>query len=264
MRTAAAAVFDSRNCATEGPLKRRSARRVLRTMAAPCTESQPMDAALDYLNALLAGDRDTALRLACDAVAGGADVTDVHVQMLQPALAQIGALWRAGRLSVAAEHVATAITQFVVVQLYPHMRRSPVARGRALLAGVAGEHHQLGSHMVADALEADGWEVSFLGCDSSAGAIVARVEAFRPALLGLSCTMRRQSIEVARVARGLRDLAPGLRPAVLVGGQAFAGPDGAARAAALGADALAADVRHAVTTARALRVHASLAPVLGA
>lgn len=218
-----------------------------------------MHAAQDYLHALLAGDRDTALRLACEAVAAGAEVTEVHLNMLQPALARIGALWRAGRLSVAAEHVATAITQFVVVQLYPQMRRSAVPRGRALLAGVAGEHHQLGSHMVADALEADGWEVSFLGCDSAADAILSRAEAFRPALLGLSCTMVRQSAEVARVARGLLDLAPGSRPALLVGGQAFAGADGAHRACILGADARATDLRDAVAAARALATRMPLA-----
>lgn len=212
-----------------------------------------MPTADDYLSALLGGDREVALGLARDAMAQGQDVTEVHLHLLQPALARIGELWRAGRLSVAAEHVATAITQYVVVQLYPHMRRAPVSRGRALLAGVAGEHHQLGSHMVADALEADGWEVCFLVCDCRVGQVLAQVQAFRPALVGLSCTMRAQCVEVARVARGLRGLAPDTRPVLLVGGQAFAGDEGAALAASLGADALAGDLRQAVEVARGLR-----------
>jgi MerR family transcriptional regulator, light-induced transcriptional regulator len=212
-----------------------------------------MPSSEDYLNALLRGDREAAFRVAREAVAQGLDVTEVHLHLLQPALVRIGELWRARRLSVAAEHVATAITQYVVVQLYPYMRRVPERRGRALLAGVAGEHHQLGGHMVADALEADGWEVCFLGSDCSVDRVLAQVQAFGPALVGLSCTMRPQCVEVARVARGLRGLLPDGRPALMVGGQAFAGHEGAALAASLGADALARDLRQAVLTARALR-----------
>src|SRR3712207_4670693 len=65
-----------------------------------------------YLEALLAGDRNAAVRAALDdGVARGLTVPDLYVGVIQPAQHRIGELWQENRLTVAHEHVATAISQ---------------------------------------------------------------------------------------------------------------------------------------------------------
>ena len=207
-----------------------------------------------FLEALLAGDRELALRLADRAVEMGHAVADVHVHVLQQAMVRIGQLWETGRISVAAEHTATAIVQFVVTALYPRMQRSDAVRGQAVVAGVAGESHQLGAHLVSDALEADGWQVRFLGADCPQGTILGVCLQARPALLALSCTMTGNLPRLAQLIAALRRQPAGAPlPRILVGGQAFgSGPQARQRALQLGADELALDLHGAVAAARLL------------
>ncbi|CAD5371715.1 Cobalamin-binding protein [Rubrivivax sp. A210] len=212
----------------------------------------PGDTLAAYLAALLAGDRDAALEAALAPVREGADVLDVHTGLLQPALDEIGRLWETGRVSVAAEHVATAITQFVVVRLYAWLVRPPTQHGRLLLTGIEGEHHQLGAHMVADALESDGWNVRFLGSDVPAADVMRCVHDFRPQVLGISCTMPANLGRVAVLIDALRQRQGADAPPTLVGGGAFRRLDGERAARAARADAWAPDLRAAVTAARTL------------
>src|SRR5690606_1794500 len=116
-----------------------------------------------YLRAILDGNRDAALGVALETLRKGFTVPDLYCDLLQPCQVEVGRLWERNEIGVAREHMATAITQFVVGQLYPRLERSGRARGNAVVTGVEGELHQLGGNMVADVLESGGWNVRFLG-----------------------------------------------------------------------------------------------------
>lgn len=204
----------------------------------------------DYLNALLAGEREAAIEAALRPVRAGVDVLDVHLHVLQPALQEIGRQWERGQITVAAEHLATTITQFVVVRLYAWLSRPTHTRGRLLLTGVEGEYHQIGAHMVADALESDGWSVRFLGSNVPSADVLGSVRAFRPQVLGVSCTMPAHLPRVAALIQALRQTCGPDAPRVLAGGSAFRGSE--REALAVGADAWAQDLRAAVHAARKL------------
>jgi MerR family transcriptional regulator, light-induced transcriptional regulator len=208
--------------------------------------------ASQFLDALLRADRARAVLLAEQAVRNGRSVTDVHLHLVQASLARIGRLWEQGRIAIAVEHTATAIAQYVITCLYPLMPQVEEWRGRVLLAGVRGEMHQLGGHLVADALEADGWQVRFLGADCPQVHIVAACRSFAPRVLGLSCTMESGLAEVCRVIAAVRRKArPAKLPRILLGGQAFgSGPQARDLARRLGADAVAGDLSEAVALAR--------------
>jgi methanogenic corrinoid protein MtbC1 len=109
--------------------------------------------------------------------------------VLTPAMRRIGDLWEQNRIGVADEHLATAITERALAQVYPTLfRASPLSRERVIVSSVEGEQHVLGLRMVADILEGNGYEVLFLGADVRVSALLAAIDQHRPAAIALGCT----------------------------------------------------------------------------
>ncbi len=149
---------------------------------------------------------------------------------------------------MAREHLATSISQFVLGQLYARLPRSVVPRGRLLLTGTEGELHQVGGNMLADVLESDGWIVRFLGTDVPAPVVLDAIAEHRPDVLGISCALGENIPRVAALVASVRERYGDRAPRVVVGGSAFrAAPE---RAARLGADGWAPDLRAAVLLLR--------------
>jgi methanogenic corrinoid protein MtbC1 len=190
------------------------------------------------------------LRIVEEALANGAGVFEIYAQVFQESLYEVGRLWEEGKITVSTEHRATAITQFVMAAIYS--RAAPVRPSspprRAIIAGVAGELHQIGANMVADVLENDGWNVEFLGTDAPHSGIVDAVRAQGADLLGISATMLFNVPNVIRLIADVRAVAPKLR--VLLGGAAFRWRPGLWVDA--GADGFAPDLRTAVEVADGL------------
>ena len=117
------------------------------------------------------------------------------------------------------------------------------ARGNVLVTGVEGELHQLGAHMLADALEADGWNVRFLGSQVPHKDVLTFVSAHATDAVALSVTML---FNVAKAARLIEDIRrehdDQIR--VVVGGNAFRGHPELWRE--IGADGSAVDLRRGV------------------
>jgi len=140
-------------------------RRVRATPVLPTTpdrrriasRSGPMHAAL------VQGDEQLVRRIARALVDEGALVCDLISQALAPALREIGQEWRAGQLTIATEHRASAIVERVLGELTPNPRGR--RRGTALVAAVEGDHHTLPTTMAAVALREDNWTVHHLGSD---------------------------------------------------------------------------------------------------
>lgn len=199
----------------------------------------------EFLQAIIASDRTSATAIARRAIAQSGDVIEVYAGLLQEALYEVGRRWQAGQFSVAQEHAATATVQFVLSSLYLDLPRGAPARGVAVVAGVAGEMHQVGAHMVADTLEGDGWRVHFLGTDVPLAALLQTIEEQQATLVGLSLTMPANLPVLAATIGALRDrFGDGL--GVLVGGQGWLNTD----VRSLGADASARDVLAARDVAR--------------
>lgn len=143
-----------------------------------------------YLTAQLAANRREALRVLLDeGYRQGASVADLLLEVIQPAQHRIGRLWEENRISVADEHVATAISQVAMAHLYQLAQR-PASNGiKVAVACVPGELHDMGARVVADLLESDGFDVAFLGASVPADSLVDFVRRERPALAALSVTM---------------------------------------------------------------------------
>jgi MerR family transcriptional regulator, light-induced transcriptional regulator len=210
------------------------------TLLAPARET--------FLQAILAGHRTAAVNVALLALAERPPV-DVYVLVIQEALYAVGRLWESNRITVAQEHMATAVAQFVVAQMFRSLPAPATHHGTIVLTGVEGERHQLGAHMVADLLESEGWDVRFLGVDLPQAGVVQTVEELRPRILAISATMLFNVPKVTALVSAVRARLGGDAPHVLLGGSAF-------RSAGLlwqdvGANGCALDLRQALTLTRA-------------
>lgn len=193
--------------------------------------------------ALIAGDFQAALAIAREVAPRGLPV--LYEDLITRALIDIGQGWESGRLSVADEHVATAVAHAVVASLYP-LFPWPADGHRAIITCAPGEQHELGARMTADLLTWDGWNVKFVGADVPLQAVVDLVVRDRPALLGISLALPERVASVRDLIARVRRDVPGVR--ILVGGRVVA--RGTLTAAELGADAVAPSAASAVDVAR--------------
>lgn len=197
-----------------------------------------------FVQAILMARRREALAIAREALREGHATMDVYTHVFQDALYEIGHRWQVGQITVAQEHMATATVQYVIAQIYSELPLAANSRGRAVVTGVQGEFHQVGANIVADMLEADGWNVQFLGTNMPHSAIVAAVSGGEIKLLGISATMLFNLPHVRALVLEVREKLGDRAPRIVVGGGAFRRCDGFC--AELGVEGPAADLRAAV------------------
>jgi methanogenic corrinoid protein MtbC1 len=112
--------------------------------------------------------------------------------VIQPALYNIGQKWQDNQVTVAQEHLATAISQSVMTYGLLKSEVPPANGRRTVLACVEGNQHAVGLQMVADAFQLAGWDVHYLGANVPTGALLQHVVNCRPDLLGLSVSFAQQ------------------------------------------------------------------------
>lgn len=196
-----------------------------------------------FLQAILAGQRAAAANVALLALRTHAAL-DVYVEVVQEALYAVGRAWEANRITVAQEHRATAVAQFVVARMFSALPEPASRQGRAVVTGVEGERHQIGAHIVSDVLESEGWDVSFLGVDTPHEGVLKAVEELRPGVLGISATMLFNLPKAVSLVTAVRARFGEARPRIVLGGGAFRHAAGLWRE--VGADGCALDLRGAL------------------
>jgi MerR family transcriptional regulator, light-induced transcriptional regulator len=214
--------------------------------------SSPLSGSLAgrYLAAQLAGDRREALRIVVDeALEKGVAPPDIHMSVIEPAQYEIGRLWQENTISVAQEHVATAISQLVLAYLYPRLPRAQTNGKKVVVACVEGELHDMGARVCADFLEMAGYEVRFLGADVPEDSLVSSIVRERPDAVALSVTMVFHVPAAKRAIQAIRASTRGRTP-ILVGGHALRGaPELTAELAADGFSESASELVTAVRSA---------------
>lgn len=193
---------------------------------------------------LIAGDGSGAWGVIEAAMAAGAELHEIYLDVLSPAMASIGARWERGELDIAVEHRATGIAMRIIGRMGPRFARRGRSRGTVVLGAPSGERHGLPVAMVADLIRQGGWEVSDLGPDTPADSFVhSALEVDDLVAVGVSVT---SSDCLDSAAQTLTTLSRRLGDEVLVfvGGRAV---QDRAHALALGARDHAADAMGIVT-----------------
>lgn len=172
-----------------------------------------------YLAALLNGERQTCLKIVNGLLDSGVEIKEIYRNLFERALYEVGALWEQNKISVAREHLATAITESLLNMVYPYLfKKHPVAK-KAVISCAANEYHQIGGKMVADIFEMNGWDSYFLGASTPTQEMLAFIEDIQPDIIGLSLSIYFNYPALKRGIEAVNTSFPQLD--IIVGGQAF-------------------------------------------
>jgi excisionase family DNA binding protein len=185
---------------------------------------------------LVAGDAPGSWSVIEAAMAAGAELDEIYLDVLTPAMVAIGERWAAGELDISIEHRATGIAMRIVGRIGPRFNRRGRSRGLVALGAPAGEYHALPVAMLGDLLRLRGWDVSDFGVDVPSESL-AHVIRQTPDLVavGLSAMSSDNLGSLADACAAVHVADPSVL--VVVGGHAVADLD---HARSLGADAYAA------------------------
>ncbi len=179
----------------------------------------PPDVYGAYLDSLLAGRRSACADMVQRLLDEGIGVKQLYVQLFQESMYEVGRLWETGKISVATEHLATSITEFLMALVYPAIFSAEHIGKTALVSCTANELHQIGGKMVADILELHGWHGYFLGANTPVAALLDLVGEKNPDMLALSLSVSFNMSSLLKVLELVRESYP--RLPVILGGQAF-------------------------------------------
>lgn len=183
----------------------------------------PSSALHPFLSALMEGDRETCCRMTDSFLEMQVPILRLYQGLFQPALYRIGELWSANRISVAVEHMATAITEGLLNRVYPSLINPRRCGRKAVLATVEKELHQVGVKMAADVFEMHGWDTVFPGADLPCEELLRIIERERPDMLGISFSVFFHLDTLERMLVQIRREHPELP--ILIGGQGVVSGD---------------------------------------
>jgi methanogenic corrinoid protein MtbC1 len=139
-----------------------------------------------FLSLLLHGDSQGCLKLAEQSIQTSDDLKGFYLDIVCPAMYRIGQFWEFNQISVAEEHLATAIVGRVMAALYPRFAQFTITRGKVVVSAGPNEFHELGARMVADFMELEGWDVIYLGANTPAHEMLDILKRHKPFILTLS------------------------------------------------------------------------------
>lgn len=175
-----------------------------------------------FLSLLLQGDSDAALALAQRSVATRSEFRTFYADTVCPAMHRVGLLWERNEISVAEEHLCTALVGRIMTALYLRFAQPGRRTDRvALVAAGPNELHEVGARMVADYLELEGWRVTYLGGNLSATELLAGVRRLSPALLSLSVSTVYNLESTRQLVQTLKADQKARKVRVMLGGYVF-------------------------------------------
>jgi len=174
-----------------------------------------------FLAAILSGQRQAALNIVEETLRAGHSHVDIYVHVFAESLHRVGELWELNKISVAQEHMATSITQYAIAMIYQRLVPATVRRGSMVVTGVSGELHQIGANLVADAMEANGWTVRFLGTNLPHTSVLSAVAESSADVLCISTTIMANLPSAVDLVRTVRSKLRERAPKIVLGGAAY-------------------------------------------
>lgn len=146
------------------------------------------------------------------------DLNTLCMQIITPALYEIGEAWYRGDIRVTTEHFASSFIRgklLSMLQAYPSRRGAPY-----IMVGAAPtEQHEIGGLMMSVLLRSHGFRVEYLGPDIPLEDLLDYASYEHPDLIALTATLEPAAMELARFQDQLSRLSP--VPQFAYGGRSF-------------------------------------------
>lgn len=177
------------------------------------------DLARDYLSRLVRGEVEQAKASVRAAVSSAHDLRNAYLGVFQPAQYALGELCAAGRVGEVQAYSVTMATQELIEEFAAVVFDRPSLHVAALVTTAPGELHDLGPRMVADFLEMDGFDTTFVTAPRDSDAIVGLLESGDYRLFVMSVTAEANLPPALDLLRRVRQSKAPVE--IMVGGQAF-------------------------------------------
>ncbi len=171
------------------------------------------------LQQLLKGNRKKCVDLSREYLATNPSIKDLYEQVFKIALYKVGKLWENNKITVASEHLATAITEGILNELYEELEVTENNNNKVVLTCVESELHQVGIKMVADVFEMHGWDTYFLGTGIPISELVQYVKKEKPNAVAISLSIFFNYKKLIQTINVLKAEFSDLK--IIAGGQAF-------------------------------------------
>ncbi|MCE7792360.1 B12-binding domain-containing protein [Salipaludibacillus sp. CUR1] len=144
----------------------------------------------------------------------------IYNKLITPAMYEIGRRWQANEISVAQEHLATAVCDFVLTQTEHDLVRyspAPEATPKALFFTVEDEHHYLGMKMVSILFREKQWNVKYYQSNLPVDHVMNEIVQWKPGVIGLSFSIVHRANGLTSYLKKFSEL--DYEPEILVGGR---------------------------------------------
>ena len=171
------------------------------------------------MEAIINGKRKEASTLCENYLHEGNSHINLYESIIKPALYEVGILWEKNQISVATEHMSTAITEGILNALYPNIIPERYGEKKIVLTCVQNEEHQVGIKMVADIFELNKWESFFLGSGFPTTELISFIDEIKPDVLAISLCIFFNFSKLTHMIQEINSAFPDLE--IIIGGQAF-------------------------------------------
>jgi len=159
-----------------------------------------------YLEKLLQGDRLGCRKILGEALQTGTPVNIIFTDLFWPVIEEMNRLYRANKIDIITEHMATRINRTLVDQLQSKLPRREARNLKIVVTCANDEPEELGAQMCADLFESDGWEVRFIGGGVPNDEIMAQVGIFQPDILFIYGTKPPDAPHVRQLMDSIRNV----------------------------------------------------------
>lgn len=172
-----------------------------------------------FFEALLKGNRKLCSRIVNTLLKQKTDVKIIYEELLKPAMYEVGVLWERNKITVATEHMASAVTETLMNELYATISFSGNYPKTVIITCIQNELHQIGARMISDVFEMNNWQVHFLGANMPNNELIRYIGVTKPDMLAVSVSLYFNISVLEELIQVVRLCCPMLR--IVVGGQAF-------------------------------------------
>lgn len=156
-----------------------------------------------YAREACAGNEQSCTAIVDFMIESRVPVDRIYRELFAPAIRLVGKWFEVEAIDAGQEHLASAMTERMMARVMHYTSISRRSSVRALLAGVAGDYHAIGLRMAADVIKNAGGTSIYLGVNVPASCLISAVEAHRPNLVLLGCSLHEGIAETEEVIRKL-------------------------------------------------------------
>lgn len=115
---------------------------------------------------------------------------EIYQDIITPAMISVGQKWENFEITVADEHLASGVCDFILSRLAAKQNFVvPENAPTAMFLCLSGEQHYLGLKMVASIFEENGWNIKFLGANLPVQYALQAAKDWQPDVIGLSVSI---------------------------------------------------------------------------